>query len=295
MPRLPIRTELEVRLPADERARIETSELYRYEVRRRLETEVGTERRQFWLEKVAVPLVIALLTVTATGFAIPLALSAADRSRREAQLTAGLMQEIAQQTMEMQTNVDSLVSAVDAFWLDSAELNAQLGEFALKRDLGDMANDEFQRQDNLMENDRKRINEHHDTAIMEYAKHASAYRVWLSGMQTRLRVLYRTSAGLKVAEKALAKLDADRQSVDAIIDARDTGYAKLQRDQVGAVKSERQRFRNKTVTREVYREEVNTLLDGIRATKPLPGRDIRLDNGMIATLIEFVHGNKPAV
>lgn len=204
---IPLRRDPDVVLPVEDRSRIEAGEQYRLDVRRRLEASSReNEKKHVWREKLFIPAVIALLTLLASEWAIPRAADLIDRDRRQAEVAGTLMQDVAQQTAEIKASLQTRSDALDEFWLGSARINAMLGEFALKRDLGEMTVREFERQDTQIENDRKHVTERNDKSEDEHASASRTFRTWLIRARLKIESLYESTAHREAAVSALADL-----------------------------------------------------------------------------------------
>jgi len=288
--------ELEALIPASERTKLEAVEQLRYELRQRFEEhqEKKVERSQFWRDKLIAPAVIVLITVGLSGFGIPMVLKSIDDTRRSTQITAELLQEVAQQTAEMQAAIDARADAIDAYWGDVSRTNAVLGEFALKRDIGDMTVDEFTRQDNLIENDRKRISDMLDRAAEQYSQHLRTFRPWLHRARMRITFTYSPTPGRDSAEQALIALGSELNKVDEWLAQRHDSYEKKLADDIEEVKASRQLFRKQQLPADEYAKRVNLILTRLRVPAPTEGPTYTLSDTSINEILKFIRQNRPS-
>jgi hypothetical protein len=293
--KLPIKSGSESLIPIADRKWIEAIEEYRFEIRRRFEEQDARSggRSQFWREKLFAPALIVLLTVGLSGYGIPKVLESADRSRRANALTAELLQEIAEKATEMQAAIDARSDAIDSYWADVSRTNAVVGEFALKRDIGEMTVEEFTRQDTLIENDRKRISAAFDASADEYAKELRVFRPWLQRMRMRVDFLYRANEKRSAVEQALLKIGSDLPKAEIWLKERQDRYEQDLYKQILAAKLQRQRFRRGEITADEYKRSVDPIVDRLRVPVRMAGSPYALDPGAIASVLKFVRDTVP--
>jgi hypothetical protein len=292
---LPIKGQSHAILSAEERTRIQAAEEYRLEVRRHLEARPENEAPEadrFWKEKLFVPLVIAMLTLLLSEWAVPRAARLMDRGRRQAETAGSLLQEVAQSVTEIAAAADARADAIDEFWVESAGINAIVGEFALKRDLREMTTKEFERQDGLIENDRKRVNERRDKSVDEYAKQVAAFRTWLSRTRLRIETEYMAGAQRDAADQALASFQGEVKRIEGWLDSRDSAYQKREFGSIAQAKSMRANFRKHELSPQQYRAQMNVILQELRTTKPIEPAGAALNEARVATVLRFVRSGE---
>lgn len=280
-------------LSFEERERVRLVEEYRFAVQQSLKERTPRRRGEFWIEKLLAPVVIVLLSALATGFVIPHILRAQERLRHEREISSALAEEIGQEMVKGQTALQQYADTIDSYWRETARANAMLGEFALKRDIGEMTPTEFARLDAAMENDRKRIEDRFDAGAAEYSKEIKHFRAWVRRLRVRLRVHYAGEPALPGVEQRLAQVARALQGADEQFAARQRELERAISERIEQVKALRRRFRNHELTPDAYRAEVEAVLGSLRAFDP-EGRTGAVEQlETLAALITFVEQHTP--
>jgi len=267
-------------LPATDRAKIEALEEYRFEVRRRLDeaAEKAKERSSFWKEKVLAPSLIVILTVLLSGYIAPKVLEQSQKTQRNRETTINLLDEIALQTAEMQVAIETQATAIDTYWSDAARANAILAEFAVKRNVGDITPSDFDKQNELLENDRARIHNQMELAAKDFDSQVRRFSPWVMRTRVKVAALYRDTPERKSFDHALEKLALSVNGVDASLEKKADLYDALLNGEIGALKQLRAQLNAKTLSPEQYRKDANVIIGRLRVLKHVPGPPHQLDS-----------------
>jgi len=279
-------------LTEDERAAIRLTEQYRFEVQSQL--KANRRKSVDLLGKVIAPATIVILSAIATGLVIPRILQSYDRDRRKHENAATLMTEITDRTEKMQSALRLRATAIDDFWTDVAELNAVLGEFALKRDFKEMSEEDFRREDTLMENDRMRVNQAHDSSTSKYESDLAEFRNWLGSLKTRLVIFYPDLTKSPAQNQAIKQLEVNVKECNDVVKTQESRYKKQIGDMIEVVKKSRQSWRSGKLTPEAYRQTVDaqlTVLHNFEGATVAP----ELNRRPIEALLTYISKNSPDV
>lgn len=292
-------TTLPSRLPSalseEERRWLQMVEESRYEIRRDLEQRNRPSRSQYWLDKFVAPLGIVLVTAITTGLLVPFLGNTLDRSRRQRDLTTKVVDEIATATARLDTTTQQYSSAIDEYWRGVAQINWFLGDLSVKRDVGEVSEDSFQKENSNVEHDRTRVQNTVDEARFAFDKEHHTFAVWLRSLDARASSWYGDDPRNKLLRRQLQKMREVGTQMKAVLTARDTEYNSALNKQINAVRDLRKRLRAKELTPQEYRKQVDPILAAIRHFEPLPAVDLPRSDVVASDTISLLARMKPAL
>jgi hypothetical protein len=278
-----------------ERARLEALEEYRFEVRKRLD-ERDRERRgdpPWWKEKLLAPSVIVIITVALSGYVVPKVLEQNQKAQRVREVTNQLLDEIALNTGEMQVGIESYARAQDTYWTDAARVNAFFREFLIKRDIGAITPDAFEKENELIENDRKRILDRLDVAAIDYDHQVRRFRTWAMRTRVRIRTLYPSDYDNLQAQTLLGRIVKSASRADHAIDDKERLYDDALNSRIAAFKTLGLQFASRKITRQSYQRRALVLLEDFRHFKHVEGPSRDLDNHAIDEAMTILRRMSP--
>lgn len=279
-----------------EKDRILAQEEYRLEVRRQLEDKAGKKRNEseLWKEKVVAPAVIVLLTVALSGYVVPKVLEQSQKTQRAREITANMLDEIALQTGEMQVAIDSHADALDTYWIDSARTNAIYIEFVVKRNIGAIKDAALAKENELTENDRKRLHARADAAVDLYNTQVKKFLTWANRSRVRIGTLYPESASRAKVESSLERIRASVSRADAALEEKDSLYDAALNGHLSEFKNLRPQLDTKVITAAEYQRRAAPIVGKLRNLDQIQGPPRLLDNAAIDEMMETLQAMKPA-
>lgn len=169
-----------------------------------------------------------------------------------------------------------------------------MAEFALKRDLGDLSVQEFAAEDALMENDRKRINDHFDNASTDYAGQIKKFRPWLNRIRMRIATMYPTVNRSSV-DGALQRIGRSLEMSEKWSERRQNAYENALNAEINPVKRDRRLFKAGSLSRADYAAKVNAVIERCRAFPKIEIAGGSLDGAAADEVMTFVQQRRPAV
>jgi hypothetical protein len=284
-PRVPIKSSEEVSamLPSQERAKVEALEEYRLEVRKRLESaaEKARERSSFWREMILAPGLLVLLTVLLSGYIAPKVLEQSQKTQRAFETTVGLLDEIALQTAEMQVAIDTSAAAIDTYWSDAARANSILAEVAVKRNIGEITPAEFDKQNELLENDRSRIHNQMEQASREFDTQVRRFSPWLNRTRVKIAAIYLDTPERKAVDQALERVAQSATRAEAALEKKTELYDAGLNREIENLKQLRSQMKASALSPDQYRERALVIINRLRVLESVPGPSHALDNGAV--------------
>jgi hypothetical protein len=295
--KLPIKSDGEaaVAISPAERQRIEVLEEYRLEVSQRLRERESQrlDAANFWKDKVIAPAIVVILTVVLGGYAVPKALEVSQQKQRAREVRADMLEDIARRTGEMQASLDSYAEAVDTYWRDAARLNAEIGEYILKRDLGLITPADFTRQIASAEVDRQRASDRLDVAAEAYEKQYKSFLPWVNRTRVRITALYGDRDGTVFLSQVLGRIADSAVSADAAMNRKQELYDGAVNHQLRSIVALGDSFRAKEIRSRDYHARLTKMLDQLRVLERIDGPARELDAEATAAALQALQIMQP--
>lgn len=282
-------------LPLDDRARLEAIEEYRFEVRKRLEERGSKERNDppWWKEKVLAPAAIVIITVALSGYVVPKVLEQSQKAQRERDVTNQLLDEIALNTGEMKVAIEAYARAQDTYWTDAARVNAIYREFLIRRNVGVITSEALEKEDALIENDRKRILDRVDLAGVEYQNQLRRFQTWAIRTRVRIRTLYPDNFDSIQAQALLGRIGKSVTRANEAVDKKQELYDDALNADIAAFKKLNAQLKARELTNEVYQQRATTIVDQLRRFGRIDGPARDLDDAAIDQVMAILRRITP--
>ena len=253
------------------------------EVAEKSETREKKESKgtPWWTEKLLTPAFLVILTVALSGYVVPKALERSQQAQRVRDVTNQLLDEIALNTGEMKVAIESYSRAQTTYWTDAARVNAIFREYAVRRNIGAISADSYEKENALIENDRKRVFDRMDAAAVDYDHQLRKFRTWAIRTRVRIGTLYPDDNDRIRVQKLLDHIVDSAASAQHVFDDTDQLNDKALNGHIAAFKRLGANFEAKRITRAVYQEQATAVLDQLRYFKAVEGPGHDLNNAAV--------------